>query len=463
MASKTAAKGRAKGAGTVYKDGKRFYWKFRTNGRTITKLLRNDDDSYCTTAQQAKEAADKLFSLSQELVTEEAVTEKLAEIRQKKKALAFKPNDIWESFIRNPNKPECSKAHTIEQKRELDRFLSWLKSKDIESPDEITPEVAGEYMGRIGAEVSNRSFNVYLGHLRLVFGLSYKAVGLSCNPFEGIKRRKEETESRHDFTPEQVKAIFDGFKDGFFYESEVERMGANRKHVRIKKRLEYRPMNAPEMEVLLKICCYTGTDGQSGCLMKWDGVDFKTNTISYVRQKTKRVTGGRVITLPIHPELRAALESAKTWAIAGNPYILPNVADRYKRNRWGVQADVKRLISCALGCDVTNHEPDSKRKRAANVYSLHSFRHTFVSFCSNAGVSLDIVAEIIGHGNPVMTRHYSHIHDDAKQKAIQALPNVEEPKDITPAADEMARDDLRTLAGKLPIEAVREILIKYAM
>lgn len=461
MASKTAAKGRAKGAGSVYKNRNRFYWKFRTNERTITKLLFNEDGSYCTTVQQAMEAANRLYCLSQELVTEEAVTAKLAEIRQKKKVLAFKPGDIWEAFMNNPNRPDCSETHRREQKREFDKFLVWLKKKGIVTADEITNEVGGEYMARLGANVSNRCFNVYLGFLKLIFGLSYKAVGLVCNPFEEIKRRKEETESRQDFTPEQVTAIFDGFRNGFFYETEVERMGADRKHVRVKKRLEYRPMFAPEMEVLLKICCYTGADGQSGCLMKWDGVDFKANTISYVREKTKRATGGRVITLPIHPELRAALESAKAWAVAGNLYVLPNVAERYKRNHWGVQADVKKIISCALNCDVTNRNPESKRKRAANVYSLHSFRHTFVSFCTNAGVSLDIVAEFVGHGNPVMTRHYSHIHDDAKQRAIQALPNVEEPKDVTDAADEMARDDLRTLAGKLPIESVREILKKY--
>ena len=46
MASKTAAKGRAKGAGSVYKNRNRFYWKFRTNERTITKLLFNEDGSY---------------------------------------------------------------------------------------------------------------------------------------------------------------------------------------------------------------------------------------------------------------------------------------------------------------------------------------------------------------------------------------------------------------------------------
>ncbi|MEA4861669.1 MAG: tyrosine-type recombinase/integrase [Victivallaceae bacterium] len=66
-----------------------------------------------------------------------------------------------------------------------------------------------------------------------------------------------------------------------------------------------------------------------------------------------------------------------------------------------------------------------RRKLAANKYSLHSFRHSFVSFCANSGVPLAIVSEIVGHGNPAMTRHYSHISNESKQDAIATLPQIE--------------------------------------
>ena len=49
----------------------------------------------------------------------------------------------------------------------------------------------------------------------------------------------------------------------------------------------------------------------------------------------------------------------------------------------------------------------------------------FVSFCANAGVPLDVVASIVGHGSTAMTRHYAHISDEAKGKAIEALPVLE--------------------------------------
>lgn len=85
-----------------------------------------------------------------------------------------------------------------------------------------------------------------------------------------------------------------------------------------------------------------------------------------------------------------------------------------------------KIIHCATGEETTAdkaHLP-GQRKLSANIYSLHSFRHTFVSFCANAGVPLAVVAEIVGHGNPAMTEHYSHISTETKREAVQSLPSI---------------------------------------
>ena len=41
---------------------------------------------------------------------------------------------------------------------------------------------------------------------------------------------------------------------------------------------------------------------------------------------------------------------------------------------------------------------------------------------------MDVVASIVGHGNPSMTRHYTHISTEAKQNALSALPMLETAK-----------------------------------
>ncbi len=64
------------------------------------------------------------------------------------------------------------------------------------------------------------------------------------------------------------------------------------------------------------------------------------------------------------------------------------------------------------------------RKVSGRTFNI--YRHTFVSFCANAGVPLDIVAAIAGHGSSAMTRHYAHISAEAKHRAIEALPMLQQ-------------------------------------
>ena len=419
---KSKAKGRAKGTGAVVKVDGKFYLRDMVAGPDGRKrrhhiLLRNEDGTYCTRREQADEAADRLNRMGapSDITTEEKRLEAIGAIRRMKAQATFRMEDIWDAFLSNPNRPQSSPRHLAEQKRELDRFIAWLKANGIDSPAQITPDLTGKYMVQIGQDISNRCFNVYLGFLRLIFRLTYKSAGMNDNPFADIMRRPLESESRKDFTLEQINAIFRGFDTGFFYEDKST-PGLMR---------EFKPLFPQEMRMLLMLCAFTGADGQTSALMKWENVDDTADTISYVRNKTRHSTGGRITTLPIHPVLKNALETAKQWKKENSPYILPNVAERFLHNHWGVQKDVQRIIRCALGVEVTGHESAGKRKLGVSLYSLHSFRHSFVSLCVNSGVPLEIVAEIVGHGSPAMTRHYSHIHDEAKRKAIAALPQLD--------------------------------------
>ena len=251
--------------------------------------------------------------------------------------------------------------------------------------------------------------------------------GLDENPFERIPTKPVHTESRLPFTEEQVRAIFNGFETGFFYETEVGRLGPGRKHIRVKCRRCFEPMFKDEMRVLLTLCCWTGCRGQDGCLMRWSNVDLEQGVITYIPRKTANKTNNREVSLPLHPDLAAALNDAMAFRDRNRSkedYIIPSIAERYLRNPSGVQDDVQKIIHCATGEAVTAESCSEHRVYRANRYSLHSFRHTFVSFCANAGVPLDVVATIVGHGNPAMTRHYAHITTETKRDAIATLPTL---------------------------------------
>ena len=78
--------------------------------------------------------------------------------------------------------------------------------------------------------------------------------------------------------------------------------------------------------------------------------------------------------------------------------------------------------------------------------AFHS--HTFVSLCCEANVPLAVVEAIVGHANPAMTRHYTHIGEAAASAAVAALP------DITGAAEPAL------LVGEtvtIPVATLREL------
>jgi integrase len=432
MASKTQLKTREKGSGTVYKDGKRFYLKIRVAGKAKTKMLRNADGTACTKMEQALVAADdmKMILLSE---SKEEIAFHVAQAKRLKRQSGLTLARAWEVYLEQGDRPDSGPKTLSQYEGIWGKFLAWLRKDhpEITRIGEIGRDTAREYLNDVWKRgITAKTYNAHRQALKLIFRYLVEPAALDENPFNDIQAKPIETVSRKEFTEAQIKQIFDGFNSGFFYETTIEKLGPGRKRLKEKKRLQFQPMNSQEMKVLLHLCCWTGCRGQDGCIITWNCVDFTRNQITYVPNKTARKTNRKSVTLPLHPDLRAILIEAQAWQEknrAGENYILPAVAKRYKHNPSGVQKDVMKIIRCATSLETTIKNPGPRRLLAANAYSLHSFRHSFVSFCANAGVPLATVSEIVGHGNPAMTRHYSHITTEAKRKAIDALPVLESP------------------------------------
>ena len=460
MRSRTALKTREKGTGSIYKVKNRFYLKHRINGKSKAMMLRNADGSPCTTIREAEKAAGGMRRILLAETMEETA-HYVQEAKRLKKQSALEIDDAWETYLKQLSRPDSGPSTLSKYQNVLIRFADWVHCEYPKKTRvaEVDHETALAFMQSVfNSGVSNTTYNKYLQSLRLIFKHLKESEALDANPFEDIPKKPTVMTSRKEFTMDQVKAIFHGFKTGFFYETVVEKLTKGRARKRITKRLEYKPMFKEEMRVLLLLCCWTGCRGQDGCLMTWDCIDLDNGLITYIPQKTARKTGYRKVTLPIKDELYEALLDATKWRSENKKredYILPKIADRYKRNPSGIQKDVMKIIRCATGVATTASKDRShgQRKLAANVYSLHSFRHTFVSFCANAGVPLAVVAEIIGHGNPAMTEHYSHISTESKREAIKALPSI----CITAPQDGDVIDEPLSLRRKAIAEALETV------
>lgn len=427
----TVKHNREKGTGSIEKRNGRFYLKLRINGTSRTTLLRDENDNPVTTRKAAEEAAKRMRPILRAQQKEE-IAVYIAEARKMKHEQSVSIEDIWTTYLAQYDRPD-SGTRTLKRYQEcLACFIHWLKDKhpEIILAKNITTGIAGEFFAYLWSEkkVSGRTYNAYRQALRLIFKHILELTALENNPFDLIKTKSMRTESRKPFTEEQIKAIFDGFESGFYYKTLVGHLGPNRTHIKVEKILQFKPMYADEMRVLLYLCCWTGCRGYDGCHMQWNNVDMVGRTITYIPHKTAVTTNYRAVTLPLHPLLYTALQDAEKFRARNKEnedYILPSIVQRCKYNQGGVHRDVIKIIQCATGCAATSQKLGEHRIRKSNVYGLHSFRHTFVSFCANAGVPLDVVASIVGHGSTAMTRHYAHISDEAKGKAIEALPVLE--------------------------------------
>lgn len=63
-------------------------------------------------------------------------------------------------------------------------------------------------------------------------------------------------------------------------------------------------------------------------------------------------------------------------------------------------------------------------KRGLVEVSFHSLRHTFVSLCRENNAPLSVVEAIVGHSNPAMTRHYTHVSEASAGLTVSSLPNI---------------------------------------
>ena len=169
-----------------------------------------------------------------------------------------------------------------------------------------------------------------------------------------------------------------------------------------------------EWRKLVMIGIYTGLRLGDCCRLDWSSVNIAQSVIQLIPQKTKR-HHQRMVTIPVHPALGAAL--ARELTSIGP--VLPGIAEMYERARWQVSHELSHIFKAAN--IVTSVSIDGRRRKTPEA-TFHSLRHTFVSFAANAGVPLHIVQSIVGHESTAMTRHYYHENIDSLKSAVAAIP-----------------------------------------
>lgn len=396
--------------------------------KTLTAPGANDMPSPITKREQAEAAAADFLNDIQKISSIETRAELMMKVAESKSIInrsRLKLSQIWAAFENNQERPDSGVNTLSYYHSYLNIFTAWLKKYQPKVIDVsmIDSAIAAGFMTHIwNTGISEATYNRYRQGLRLIFRVITKADNAE-NPFANIAKKTENVQSRQDFTPAQVEDIFRLLSDN------------SDSHM----------LHKAQMRTMVNLCCWTGCRMQDAAQMRWQAVNFDSNSITYKPLKTAR-TSGRTVTIPMHPQLKEALQEAITWRESQDKtaFIMPAVATRYQTNASGIGNDISRLIE-AIGLSARTEAADNVRRKKRLTtqinpktgkketieiqqrvcqYGVHSFRHSFVSFCANAGVPMAIVQEIVGHGSPAMTRHYFHLDQVAAQKAINTLPQI---------------------------------------
>ena len=399
--------------GTVYQKEPNgiYYFRYQVNGarKAISLKTRNK--------QQAIKEAEKYVPLLQ-ATSSEVIAAHVQHARNlatpEKNLLLYQ---AWEEYEKSPDRatPDTV-SEALAYKSTFAEFVEWVNDPQATLRDitETTAMQYADYMRQQNIAVSTH--NRKLKRIRKVF----KVLQEYCsedNPFQpAVLYRKEREEREQDvhrlsFTREQEQQLRNVLADD-----------------------HYKVLNKPEVRVIYYLGMFTGQRMKDCVLLRWSKINLEMNRIWVKQFKT-----GKEVTIPIAPTLREVLLEALEWKKSDLDYVCPNVAMRYnKTNALGknvgnnlVNIDMLRVIRW-IGLEPSVHVPGRDKK--VTVYGFHSLRHSFASYCAEAGVPQATVVSILGANSEIVTKYYTHVGDEAQKQAIAAVSGVNLP---TPAQNKI--------------------------
>jgi len=382
--------------GTVYNKGGIYFFRYQINGqrKAISLKTNNKEDAVA----KAQELLPVVKATSTDVIS--AHVKHARGLVSKKKSLPL--SAAWEIYSKHPGRATPSTVHEQESyKSTFDEFVNFIGDGTLELIN-ITPELADKFAQHLKqTAISVHTHNRKIKRIRRIFE-TLKEYRDSENPFSAkslLRKEREEHENkvgRLSFTQKQEQQLLKVLDDN-----------------------KHKVMHKPEIKVVYYLGMFTGQRFKDCVLLRWEKVDLNRKRIWVKQFKT-----GKEVTIPIADKLMETLLEAKKWKC--NEYVCPNAAERYKKmDKNGkntgnnlVNIDALRVIKW-IGLEPSIEVPGRKKK--VTVYGFHSLRHSFVSHCAEAGVPKAVVMSILGTNSEIVDKYYTHIGEEAQEKAIQAI------------------------------------------
>ena len=133
--------------------------------------------------------------------------------------------------------------------------------------------------------------------------------------------------------------------------------------------------------------------------LRWDAVDLTQGWVRFHQQKTNME-----VTIPLSAAAREVLQDLARMRINGVPFVFAAkdrpLAAMAVRPYWSIVKETAGI-----------------RRRVR----LHDLLHTFASRLSSAGVSLQVIASVLGHTSVRMAERYARPNEVALRSICKAL------------------------------------------
>jgi len=272
-------------------------------------------------------------------------------------------------------------------------FKTWLGDKAAQPIHYVTPALIATWRDKAAAKSTPRTANNKLKVIRNLFQTAWRDGLITENPAAKVQTLKTVEGNRRPFTLDELKILLG--------------------------------VASPEWRGMILAALYTGQRLKDIASLTWANVDLERDEFRFATSKT-----GRRQVIPIARPLRRHLE---TLPAGDDPHapLFPTafrIATVNRDTSALSQQFHDVLVSAGLAAPrPPKWKPQGKGRespRARSEVTFHSLRHTATSLLKTAGVSEAVARDIIGHESAAISRHYTHIDEASKRKAIAKLPDV---------------------------------------
>lgn len=274
-----------------------------------------------------------------------------------------------------------------------DEFKNFLGDRADQPIHYVTPAQIAAWRDAAAKKATPQTANKKLKYIRVLFQSAWRDGLLTENPASKVQALKTEEGNRRAFTLPELKALL--------------------------------RVASTEWRGLILAGLYTGQRLKDIASLTWANVDIERGELRLVTSKT-----GRPQVIPIAKPLRAYLSELP----AGDDPAAPLFPSAYRIAMRNVHMAMlsrqfhELLVSAALVAPGPQTHKSTGKGRGAprerNAISFHSLRHTATSLLKAAGVSEAVARDIIGHESAEISRHYTHVDEEAKRAAVDKLPDL---------------------------------------